>query len=255
MDVLRRNLELKARDPDPAASLAAARALGARDEGVLRQRDTYFAAPRGRLKLREQEPGGAQLIAYERTDVPSARESRYRLVDVPDPEALRAALDAALGTTGVVRKRRRLLLSENVRIHLDDVDGLGAFVELEAVVPDGGDPGAEAERVTALREALGLGDDRLEPRGYAALLQEGAGPRPVSRPVRPPSPTPPARRWAGPTRRSPASPSVRRSATSAGSSTPVPTSRTAPIRRGSARRPPRSASSSPPAAPPCARSP
>ena len=175
MDVLRCNLELKARDPDPAASLAAALALGARDEGVLRQCDTYFAAPRCRLKLREQEPGGAQLIAYDRADVGAARESRYRLVEVPDPEALRAALDAALGTTDVVRKRRHLLLSDNVRIHLDDVDGLGAFVELEAVVPDGGATADEATRVRALRDALGLGDDRLEPRGYAALLRDGDG--------------------------------------------------------------------------------
>jgi homotetrameric cytidine deaminase len=175
MDVPRRNLELRARDPDPVASLAAARALGARDEGVLRQRDTYFAAPRGRLKLREQDPGGAQLIADERADVVAERESRYRLADVPDPEALRAALDAALGITVVVRKRRHLLLSGNVRIHLDDVDGLGAFVELEAVVPDGGATADEAARVRTLRDALGLGDDRLEPRGYAALLRAGPG--------------------------------------------------------------------------------
>jgi homotetrameric cytidine deaminase len=175
MDVPRRNLELKARDADPAASLAAARALGARDEGVLQQVDTYFAAPRGRLKLREQEPGGAQLIAYERADLAAARASRYRLVAVPEPEALRAALDAALGTTVVVRKRRHLLLIDNVRIHLDVVQGLGAFVELEAVVPDGGDPTDEATRVRSLRDALGLGDDRLEPRGYAALLRDGAG--------------------------------------------------------------------------------
>ena len=101
MDVLRCNLELKARDPDPAASLAAALALGARDEGVLRRATRTFAAPRCRLKLREQEPGGAQLIAYDRADVGAARESRYRLVEVPDPEALRAALDAALGTTNI----------------------------------------------------------------------------------------------------------------------------------------------------------
>src|SRR3954451_24138261 len=119
----RRNVELKARDPHPERSLDRARALGAEDRGALRQRDTYFAAPRGQLKLREQEPGGAQLIAYERADAAAARESRYRLVAVPDPEALRAALDAALGTTVVVRKRRPLLLSENVRIHLDDVEG------------------------------------------------------------------------------------------------------------------------------------
>src|SRR3954468_19880508 len=108
----RRNVELKARDPEPERSLERARALGAEDRGELRQRDTYFAAPRGRLKLREEEPGGAQLIAYERPDAAEARESRYRIAPVPDGQALRDALGAALGVTVVVDKRRRLLLWE-----------------------------------------------------------------------------------------------------------------------------------------------
>src|SRR3954451_21698676 len=117
----RRNVELKARDSEPERSLARARALAAEDRGELRQRDTYFAAPRGRLKLREQEPGGAELIAYERADAAHARESRYRIAPVADPDALREALDAALGTEVVVDKRRRLLLYRGVRIHLDRV--------------------------------------------------------------------------------------------------------------------------------------
>src|SRR3954471_11496304 len=127
----RRNVELKARDPEPERSLERARALGAEDRGELRQCDTYFAVPRGRLKLREQEPGGAELIAYERPDAAAARESRYRIAPVTDATALREALDAALGTTVVVDKRRHLLLWDGVRIHLDHVDGLGDFVELE----------------------------------------------------------------------------------------------------------------------------
>jgi homotetrameric cytidine deaminase len=173
----RRNLELKARDPDPERTRAAAAAFGAADEGILRQRDTYFPAPGGRLKLREQRPGGAHLIAYDRTDEAQERESRYHLADVPDPAATRTALAAALGITVVVEKQRRLLLAGNVRIHLDEVEGLGSFVELEAVVPADAPTAAEAERVTALREALGITDDRLVERGYAALLLEAAGAR------------------------------------------------------------------------------
>src|SRR5918997_2947193 len=88
----RRNVELKARDGDPAATLARALAAGAEGRGVLRQRDTYFAVRRGRLKLREEDPGGATLIAYERPDEAAERVSSYRLVPVPDPDALRAAL-------------------------------------------------------------------------------------------------------------------------------------------------------------------
>jgi homotetrameric cytidine deaminase len=154
----RRNVELKAIDPDPARSLAAARELGAEDHGILRQRDTYFRTRSGRLKLREQEPGGATLIQYDRPDAAQARESRYRLSAVPDPDELRASLDAALGTLVVVDKERHLLLWEGVRIHLDTVQGLGSFVELEGVAPEGSDLQTEHEKVARLREALQIGD-------------------------------------------------------------------------------------------------
>jgi homotetrameric cytidine deaminase len=174
MEAPRRNVELKARDPDPARSLARARAVGAEDHGELRQRDTYFAAPRGRLKLREQEPGGAELIAYERSDAAEARESRYRIAPVSDGPALRDALAAALGVTVVVDKRRRLLIWEGVRIHLDDVEGLGAFVELEGVAPAGSDLSAEAARVARLRAALEIADEAIEAAGYADLRRAAA---------------------------------------------------------------------------------
>src|SRR5215218_1775508 len=102
------NVELKALDPDPARSLAVCRELGAEDRGVLRQRDTYFRARAGRLKLREQDPGEATLVQYDRPDAAQARESRYRLTPVADPDELRASLDAALGTLVVVDKERHL---------------------------------------------------------------------------------------------------------------------------------------------------
>ncbi|MGH2949708.1 MAG: cytidine deaminase [Solirubrobacteraceae bacterium] len=154
MPAPRRNVELKALDPDPARSLAVCRELGAEDRGVIRQRDTYFRAREGRLKLREEEPGGAVLVQYDRPDGAAARESRYRLVPVDDAEAVREALDAALGTLVVVDKERHLLLWEGVRIHLDRVDGLGSFVELEGVAPPESDLSAERERVARLSEAL-----------------------------------------------------------------------------------------------------
>jgi homotetrameric cytidine deaminase len=152
----RRNVELKAMDPDPARSLAVCRELGAEDKGILRQRDTYFRTRSGRLKLREQEPGGATLIQYDRPDAAAARESRYRLTAVPEPDELRASLDAALGTLVVVDKQRHLLLWDGVRIHLDTVDGLGSFVELEGVAPPESDLSAEEEKVARLRDALGI---------------------------------------------------------------------------------------------------
>jgi homotetrameric cytidine deaminase len=170
----RRNVELKARDPDPAATLAAARAHGATDAGLLTQRDTYFGALDGRLKLREED-GGATLIAYARADAATARTSAYHLAPVPDVAATTAALEAAIGITVVVAKRRRLLLWQDVRIHLDEVEGLGAWVELEAVAPPESDLTAEHAKVAELRGVLGIVDDRVTERGYAAmLLAQGA---------------------------------------------------------------------------------
>jgi homotetrameric cytidine deaminase len=150
---LRRNLEIKARDADPRRTLEAALALGAEDGGELTQRDTYFGGARGRLKLREQTPGEAELIQYRRADEEGPRTSEFRVVPIAAADPLREALDAALGTLVVVEKRRRLLLWEGVRIHLDDVDDLGTFVELEA--PEDGDQQAKVEKLT---EALGIAD-------------------------------------------------------------------------------------------------
>lgn len=156
MPAPRRNIELKALDPDPARSLAVCRGLGAEDRGVLRQRDTYFRTRSGRLKLREEEGAAPVLIQYDRPDAAAARESRYRLTRVEDPDELRDSLDAALGTLVVVDKERHLLLWEGVRIHLDRVQGLGAFVELEGVAPPGSDLGPEREKVARLQGELGI---------------------------------------------------------------------------------------------------
>jgi homotetrameric cytidine deaminase len=169
-----RNVELKARDHDPEATLAAALGHGADDQGVLTQTDTYFAAREGRLKLREED-GVGTLIAYARADEAAARTSVYHLVAVPDPAALKAALNDSLGTVVVVEKARRLLLWQNVRIHLDTVEGLGTWLELEAVGVggiDSSDLAAEHRKVAELRAVLEMVDENVVATGYAAMLLE-----------------------------------------------------------------------------------
>jgi adenylate cyclase class 2 len=169
-----RNVELKARDPDPARSLDRALALGADDRGEIRQRDTYFVAARGRLKLREQEAGGSplwdELIEYSRPDSAEAETSTYLRVPVADAEPLREALDAAYGTLVTVTKRRRLLLWENVRIHLDEVEGLGTYLELEGVAEADSDLKAEHEKVERLLREFGIEDHDLVAESYSDLL-------------------------------------------------------------------------------------
>ena len=165
-----RNVELKARDPDPARTLELALALGASDEGEITQRDTYFGGSRARVKLREQTPGDDELIAYRRPDDDQARISQYLRVAVPDAAALKEALDSAYGTRVVVAKKRRLLLWEDVRIHLDEVEGLGSHMELEGLVE--GDAEAARARVERLRAELQIDDANLISGSYSDLLLE-----------------------------------------------------------------------------------
>ncbi len=165
------NLELKARCPDLAAARARTEALATGWLGVDRQVDTYFRAPGGRLKLRESSLSGGQLIPYLRPDQQRARRSDYVVIPLPEPERTKALLTQVLGVHRVVSKRREIALYQNVRIHLDRVDGLGDFVELEAVW-DGSEAG-EAEQVAKvayLREQLGIADAALVSLSYEGLL-------------------------------------------------------------------------------------
>lgn len=140
---------------------------------MLVQRDTYFAAERGRLKLREEAGAAARLIAYERPDRDSPRESRYRIVPVEHPEELNVALGDALGIEVVVRKERRLFLWRGVRIHLDRVEGLGDYLEFEAVLGKDLDLAAAEERIDSLRSAFEIEEADLIAGGYAELAGIG----------------------------------------------------------------------------------
>jgi predicted adenylyl cyclase CyaB len=169
----RENIELKTADPDPVATEAACRALGADPHGELRQRDTYFAVPDGLLKLREDRASGtAEVIFYRRADAQGLRSSSYWRAPVADPAAHAALLEAAHGVLGVVAKRRRLWLHRNVRIHLDAVEGLGDFVELESVLAAANaESPEEARALGEVIEALGLaGRDAIGP-GYLELMR------------------------------------------------------------------------------------
>ena len=141
------------------------------DRGVIRQLDTYFDVRQGGLKLRVQSPGPPHLIQFQRPDRPEQRQSSYRIVVVEDADTARAALATALGIVGVVVKRRHLFLWRQVRIHLDEVDGLGHFIELEAVAPVQSDLTAEHRLIAELRERFAITDDRLCATGYLAQLQ------------------------------------------------------------------------------------
>ena len=158
------NVESKTRCADLGAVARRAAELGARYDGRLDQVDTYFQAHAGRLKLREIShcapdgavSTGAELIRYERPDEDGARVSRYERTVIADAESCRARLEADHGLRGRVIKQRELWLLDATRIHLDTVEGIGNFVELETVSRTG-DPSPEDRREhDRVFSALGL---------------------------------------------------------------------------------------------------
>ncbi len=168
------NVEIKARVADLAALRERALALGAAPAGHLQQRDTFFRVARGRLKLRELGPGDGELIFYERPDAPGPKRSDYAIHPTGDPATLRELLGRALGVRGVVEKRRELLMLGRTRIHLDQVRGLGDFLELEVVL-DADELPANGEKVAhEILGGLGVPATALVSGAYIDLLESGA---------------------------------------------------------------------------------
>ena len=169
-----RNIELKARLTDLDAAREIAARLATKRLGVEHQIDTYFAAAHGRLKLRQINGLTNTLIAYSRADDAAAKPSDYHLVHVAHPETLKKALAAALGVTGVVDKRREIFLVDNVRIHLDDVAGLGEFLEFEAVLTPGITESQGYAQLATLQESFGIDAAALCTGSYRDLLERTA---------------------------------------------------------------------------------
>ena len=164
------NIELKARCSDLASARQVALSLGALAQGVETQKDTFFRTTRGRLKLRESSLHGAMLIPYQRPDTAAPKQSDYALLPVADPDRLQGLLADMLGVVTVVSKQREVLLLGNVRIHLDRVEQLGGFIELEAVMGDGKTAESEQAKLAELMVAFGIDECDLQPCAYVDLL-------------------------------------------------------------------------------------
>ena len=165
-----RNVEIKARIGSVDAVLPRARRLADGEPEVIAQDDTFFLVPHGRLKLREFADGSAELIHYERADTTAAKLSDYERVPVGDASAMRALLQRALSVIGRVRKQRLLLRVGQTRVHLDRVDGLGEFIELEVVLRDEQSAADGVVIADALMHELGLAQAERIAGAYLDLL-------------------------------------------------------------------------------------
>ena len=164
------NIEIKAVLSNRSRTEGLAARLSAVGPELITQEDYFFWCPSARLKLRILEPNRGELIRYERSDVTEARCSCYLIARTQDPEILVEILTATLGQTGIVKKRRTLYLIGQTRVHLDEVEDLGDFLELEVVLrPEQGD--AEGKEIAeALLAELCIDKKDLIGEAYIDLL-------------------------------------------------------------------------------------
>ena len=161
------NLELKARIASPGRAHECAAACGAAPRGTLVQRDTYFRVPSGRLKLREIEGAEPELIFYDRPENDPERWSTFTRETVGNPGGVRTVLAEAFGVLAVVRKRRDLYMFRDARIHIDDVDDLGTFVEFEVT---GGKTAASVATMKDLKDAFAIVEGDIVKASYSDMI-------------------------------------------------------------------------------------
>lgn len=164
------NIEIKARVRDQQGMRKTASELATEPMVVLEQVDAFFKCQNGRLKLRMFKDGTAELIQYHRPDTTDSKQSDYQIYPVEKPEELRQLLARSLGETVVVKKRRELFLVDQTRIHLDEVDGLGAYMELEVVLREDQSAKEGSQIAHDLMSKLGVEEGDLVSCAYADLL-------------------------------------------------------------------------------------
>jgi predicted adenylyl cyclase CyaB len=171
-----RNVEIKARIENVDTLLPRVKAIADSGPTEIFQDDTFFSCPNGRLKLRAFSESAGELIFYQRPDVAGPKESFYVISPTASPDTLREALSLAYGACGRVRKHRTLFLAGRTRIHLDRVDGLGHFLELEVVLAEGESTETGMGIARELLATLGISPQQLIEGAYVDLLR-GKPPR------------------------------------------------------------------------------
>ena len=171
------NIEIKARVRDFAEIQRRAEKLSDTPVQVIPQEDTFFQTPQGRLKLRVLAADRGQLIYYTRPDQEGPKRSDYHIYYTSDPQNLKRVLELAYGMRGVVRKTRYLYLVGQTRVHLDEVEGLGQFMELEVVMQAGQSDAQGQEIAEALMASLGVERGDLLDGAYMDLIKSSADQR------------------------------------------------------------------------------
>lgn len=164
------NIEIKAAVADLAALEQSVRPLATAGPTLIAQDDCFFTCPHGRLKLRAFSANAGELIFYQRPDQAGPKTSFYLRTPTADPNGLREALTQAYGQTGRVIKQRTLYMIGRTRVHLDQVEGLGSFMELEVVLAEHEAQQTGVEEARHIMTQLGIRQENLIEEAYVDLL-------------------------------------------------------------------------------------
>ncbi|MEA3177587.1 MAG: hypothetical protein QOI59_1110 [Gammaproteobacteria bacterium] len=168
-----RNVEIKARIASIGALLPKVVAIADQGPTEIIQDDTFFRCESGRLKLRAFSKEDGELIFYRRANQHGPKESFYVRSPTAKPDSLREALTLACGEVGRVLKHRTLFIVGRTRVHLDDVRGLGHFLELEVVLEDGESVEEGVREAHSLMSQLAIQPSQLLDTAYVDLLAAG----------------------------------------------------------------------------------
>ncbi|KAK2579028.1 hypothetical protein KPH14_002822 [Odynerus spinipes] len=169
-----RNIEIKAKIDDPEVLVDKLKKITKCECTVIKQCDTFFKTSKGRLKLRQFEDGTGELIYYERTNMTGPKLCNYQITKISAETCgdLKNTLSLCYGTHGIVEKIRHLFMIDQTRVHIDDVNGLGSFMELEVVLNDNQDISMGEQIAQDIMTQLGIHRESLVPEAYVDLLNK-----------------------------------------------------------------------------------
>ncbi|XP_003695072.1 uncharacterized protein LOC100871422 [Apis florea] len=169
-----RNIEIKAKIDNPELKISRIVQL-TKDNGIImKQHDIFFKVAEGRLKLRKFEDGSGELIYYKRSNVFGPKLCDYEKVALDENACSGIAniLIESNGSIGIVKKTRKLYMIDQTRVHIDDVEGLGNFLELEVILNDDQDIESGEKIAQDLMSKLDIKSEDLIANAYIDLLSK-----------------------------------------------------------------------------------
>jgi predicted adenylyl cyclase CyaB len=165
-----RNIEIKASVASVSLLVERASMHATSGPTKISQDDTFFRCNTGRLKLRAFPDGSGELIFYKRENADGPKTSFYEVVPTAVADSLRSVLNQAYGQVGRVRKERTVYMVGRTRVHIDQVEGLGSFMELEVVLAENESEDKGKQEAYELMAKLGIKEDTLIDQAYVDLL-------------------------------------------------------------------------------------